>query len=141
VGLAAVAATIVLDLPASWFLGFLAACAVCAVAAPIVRWVRSSRSDGQRAWGLGTQAFAILTMLDRAQTMTPPYLLARAGLEPEAGALWIERLRAEHVLVGGRPRRRPLGRDWIQITQTGRERLASMRLELARQAAAPVSVD
>ena len=140
VGFAVVAAAIVLDLRESWFLGFLAACAVGATMAPIVRWFRSSRSDGRRAWGPGTEAFAILTMLDRAQAMTPTYLLARAGLEPMAGELWIERLRADHLLMGGQARRGPLGPAWVEITHTGRERLARMRLELERQAAAEVPV-
>lgn len=139
-GFAAVAVSIALDLSRSWFLGVLAACAVGAVATPIVRWVRSIRVGGHERWRPGAEAFAILSLLDAAAAVTPDYLGSRAELSPATRDAWIDRLRAEHAIMGGHERRRPLGRDWIRITETGRERLARMRLELEHQAAAKVSV-
>lgn len=140
VGVAAVIASVALDLADGWYPGFLVACAVGAVASQAVKWIWSWRRGSHPGWGPGTQAFAILTMLDGVRAVTPSYLVDRAGLDGATGDLWIERLRAEHLLMGGETRRRPLGRDWIRITDTGRERLARMRLELERQAATEVSV-
>lgn len=135
VGLSAVAAMIVLDLPTSWFLGFLAACVLGAAVAPVLGWARSRGRGAPSAWAPGSEAFAILTLLDAAAAFTPVRLGARVGLDPQSTNWWIERLRAEHLLMGGRERRWPLRREWVQITQTGRERLALMRAELEDQAA------
>lgn len=128
------------NLPRSWFLGLLAMCAAVSVVMPIVQWLRSRRRSSLAGWGPGTEAFAILSLLDGAGAVTPDYLGSRAGLDQVTRDSWIDRLCAEHAIMGGEVRRRPLGRGWVRITETGRERLASMRLELERHAAVEVPV-
>lgn len=133
--LVAIVAMIVFTIPESWFPAFLGLCAAGVVLTAVVRWVRSRRRGRHPGWRPGTEAFAVLSMLEAAGALTPDRLGARAGLDPATSDRWIERLRSDHAIMGGHERRRPLGRDWIRITDTGRERLARMRAELEQQAA------
>ena len=95
------------------------------------RW--RGRRRGRRsslAWPQGAQAFAILSVLDRVDTVAPSRLAVLAGIDPRTLDPWIDRLRSEWALSGGRRRHRLVGDQRVFITEPGRERLGRMRRHL-----------
>ncbi len=107
---------------------------------PVARWRRAiRRATGIEGWPPGVQAFALLSVLDRAGEVAPERLIALAGLTPVNGDRWLERLGAEQAVTGGRRRHWVLGDQRVRVTPPGHERLRRMRAELERVAAgAPV---
>jgi hypothetical protein len=104
--------------------------------APVVRWRRAiRRATGIEGWPPGAQAFALTSVLARAGAVAPDRLIALAGLTPVNGDRWVERLRAEQAVSGGRRRHWVLGDERVRLTPPGHERLHRMREELERVAA------
>ena len=121
-----------------WFLGVSVVVLGLGCLVPVARWLRARDRhgvDGPR-WPQGAQAFAILSILERVASVTPSRLIQLAGLTPAAGEAWLDRLRSEQLLFGGRRRSRLIGDQAVFITQPGRERLARWRSELDHLAAA-----
>lgn len=115
-----------------WFVGLGVAVLALGCLAPVGRWLRARGprgADGPR-WPQGAQAFAILSILERVASAAPSRLIQLAGLTPEAGEAWLDRLRSEQLLFGGRRRSRLFGDEAVFITEPGRERLARWRSEL-----------
>ena len=127
--------------PATGWFGVLIVVAVLGYAlVPAVAWgIATRRAGGVQGWSPGSQAFALLSVLDCAGSVAPERLIALAGLTPGNGDRWVERLRSEQSVTGGRRRHRVLGDQHVRLTPPGHERLRRMRGELERVAArAPV---
>ena len=119
-----------------WFVGLLTAGVLVHGAVPVVRWRRAVRrgASSECRWPRGAEAFAILSILARADSVAPDRLSAIAGLEPAAGERWLHRLRSERSSSGGRRRHRLIGDERVGLTVPGRERLERMRADLERLA-------
>lgn len=130
-----VIAYLVLEPGVGWFIGVFAAAVVMHSAVPLVAWARSGRAGGPVAWPAGSQAFALLAVLDLVEVIAPDRLVALAGLDPTPGRKWLERLESEQSLYGGRRRGRLRGDQRVGLTVAGRDRLHRMRAELERLAA------
>ena len=85
-----------------WFVGLGVAVLALGCLAPVGRWLRARGprgADGPR-WPQGAQAFAILSILERVASVAPSRLIQLAGLTPEAGEAWLDRLRGVHHRAG-----------------------------------------
>jgi hypothetical protein len=105
--------------------------------APVVGWWRASHRGGGAPveWPPGSQAFALLSVLARVEGVTADRLLTLNGLPPVNGDRWLDRLRSEQALYGGRRRHWVVGDTLVGLTAPGRERLDRMRADLERLAA------
>ena len=123
--------------------GFVVGAAVLAVgylAAPVVRWLWSLRGPRARpAWPDGAQAYAVLTVLSRAQWVHPDRLAVLTGLPRDRCDEWL-RACAARGLATTAARRAFLMRN-AEITDGGRARLARWDAELAARAAAVAAAD
>ena len=120
-----------------WFFGLSVAVLALGCLTPVARWLRARGRQGVdgTSWPQGAQAFAILSVLERVASIAPSRLIQLAGLTPDAGGAWLDRLRSEQLLFGGRRRSRLFGDQAVFITEPGRERLARWRSELDHLAA------
>lgn len=120
------------------FLAVFALGVVIHAAVPALRWWRDSRhASGTVTWPAGAETFALLSVLARVESITPDRLLGLAALPPVAGDRWLDRLRSEGSVFGGRRRHWVVGDERVGLTVPGRERLALMRSELERLAGDP----
>lgn len=117
------------------FLAIFALGVVIHAAVPALRWWRVRRhASSAVSWPTGAEAFALLSVLARVESITPDRLLGLAALPPVAGDRWLDRLRSEGSVFGGRRRHWLLGDERVGLTVPGRQRLALMRGELERMA-------
>ena len=102
--------------------------------APVARWVWSRhRPRGTTAWPDGAQAFAVLSVLARAQWVHPDRLSVLTGLPRDRSAAWVQACAARGLAV---PAAR--GRVFLrnaEITAAGLTRLDAWTSELTRRAA------
>ena len=146
-GVVAILASAVLPVPSqdsaggpSGFVVGAAALAACYLAAPVVRWLWSrGRPRGATAWPDGAQAYAVLTVLSRAQWVHPDRLAVLTGLPRDRCDEWV-RACAVRGLATTAARRAFLMRN-AEITDGGRARLAQWDAELAARAAAVAAAD
>ena len=100
--------------------------AACYLVAPVVRWLWSRRRPrGATAWPDGAQAYAVLTVLSRAQWVHPDRLAVLTGLPRDRCDEWL-RACAARGLATTAARRAFLMRN-AEITAGGRARLAGRR--------------
>ena len=108
--------------------------AVCYLVAPVARWLWSRRRPrGATAWPDGAQAYAVLSVLSRAQWVHPDRLAVLTGLPRDRCDEWL-RACAARGLATPAARRAILKRN-AEITASGRARLARWDAELTRRAA------
>ena len=129
--------------------------AACYLVAPVVRWLWSRlRRGGATAWPDGAQAYAVLTVLSRAQWVHPDRLAVLTGLPRDRCDEWL-RACAVRGLANTAVRRAFLMRNaeitasgrgclarWnAEITDGGRARLARWDAELAARVAQARATD
>ncbi|HET7821243.1 MAG TPA: hypothetical protein VFL10_06930, partial [Ornithinibacter sp.] len=113
--------------------------AVCYLAAPVVRWLWSRRRPrGATVWPDGAQAYAVLTVLSRAEWVHPDRLAVLTGLPRDRCDAW---LRACAVRGLATTARRAFLMRNAEITAGGRARLAQWDSELATRAAQTRAAD
>jgi len=128
------------DSSPSGFVVGAAVLAVCYLVAPVVRWLWSRRRPGgATAWPDGAQAYAVLTVLSRAQWVHPDRLAVLTGLPRDRCDEWL-RACAVRGLANTAARRAFLMRN-AEITDGGRARLARWDAELAVRAAQARAAD
>ena len=111
-----------------------AALAVCYVAAPVVRWLWSRRRPrGAATWPDGAQAYAVLSVLSRAQWVHPDRLAVLTGLSRDRCDEWLRACAARGFATPAA--RRAILMRHAEITASGRTRLARWNAELAARAA------
>ena len=96
-GVVAILASALLPVPSqdssggpSGFVVGAAALAACYLVAPVVRWLWSRRRPrGATAWPEGAQAYAVLTVLSRAQWVHPDRLAVLTGLPRDRCDEWL----------------------------------------------------
>jgi len=121
------------DSSPSGFVVGAAVLAVCYLVAPVVRWLWSRRRPGgATAWPDGAQAYAVLTVLSRAQWVHPDRLAVLTGLPRDRCDEWL-RACAARGLATPAARRAILMRH-AEITPSGRARLARWNAELVDRA-------